>query len=289
MQEKEMISFIQKAMPSIQIKDLESSNRGWDNHVFIVNHSFVFRFPKRKEVLEQIATEKRLLDMLQSTKPFLRVPSYQFHYQNGTAICTSHELIDGKTLNQIEPNMNIEKTAKLLGDFLSNLHQFPEEQARRIGLTEKHGLSYWKNLYDSVKKSVYPHLSENEIQEVSMIFERFINHRLHKEIKKTVIHGDLTLANMIYNDHVQTFTGIIDFTDAQFSDPAFDFAGFYWDFGPEFTKKVLKYYSGHEDTDQMFVRISQFYGLQPIFHEWLYMIEQNQPFNPEPGLAKLRK
>lgn len=86
---------------------------------------------------------------------------------------------------------------------------------------------------------------------------------------KVVIHGDLTSANILYHPSKKEISGIIDFTDTQIGDPAFDFAGLYWDFGDQFTKEALASYQTKFNKDEMYRRVTSFYGLQPIFHKWL--------------------
>lgn len=99
--------------------------------------------------------------------------------------------------------------------------------------------------------------------------------------KKVIIHGDLTASNIIYSEKKKRVNRIIDFTDAQIGDPAFNFAGLYWSFGPpNFTKDVLlSCYKTLESLDSIFNIVSKFYGLQPVFHELLYAIRNNQKVN----------
>ena len=54
---------------------------------------------------------------------------------------------------------------------------------------------------------------------------------------------NLNTKNIIYSDDTITLAWIIDFADACIFDPAVDFAKLLQHYGPNFTKKVLKYYS----------------------------------------------
>ncbi|WP_375137316.1 phosphotransferase [Cytobacillus oceanisediminis] len=103
--------------------------------------------------------------------------------------------------------------------------------------------------------------------------------------KKVIIHGDLTTANILFNQEKGLVNGIIDFTDAQIGDPAFDFAGLYWSFGPDFTKDVLSYYKA-EDKESIFKRVQSFYGLQPIFHNLIFAVKENLDVNWETAFER---
>ncbi len=62
----------------------------------------------------------------------------------------------------------------------------------------------------------------------------------------------------------KSISGVIDFGDAQIGDPAFDFAGLYYDFGDEFTTSVYEQYStliSHHDP-LLIHRITTFLSIQ---------------------------
>lgn len=96
----------------------------------------------------------------------------------------------------------------------------------------------------------------------------------------------MTTSNIIYSKDKGCVNGIIDFTDAQIGDPAFDFAGVYWTFGLDFTKDVLHWYNGYETSESLLKRVKTFYGLQPVFHELLYAIENNQEIKWKSALER---
>ncbi|WP_433957127.1 aminoglycoside phosphotransferase family protein [Cytobacillus horneckiae] len=286
MNEQELILLLQEQIPDLKIESIAANQKGWDNDIFIVNDAHVFRLPKKPELTKTIEIEKRLLELLHAKNPKMLIPAYEFLYnEKGERIGTSHRYIHGNNLTWIDSSMDLKASAQLLGDFLTKLHQIEVGEARAFGLKEIHNEQYWNNLYQTLEKCVFPFLSKKEQHLVSFIFEHA---DIHTE-NKTVIHGDLTAANMIYNDESKKITGIIDFTDAQISDPAFDFAGIYWDFGAAFTMEVLKNYCGTAPTELILKRVGQFYGLQPVFHEWIYTVKKGKHLDPSDGLMKISK
>ncbi|SEQ91380.1 aminoglycoside 2''-phosphotransferase [Virgibacillus subterraneus] len=265
--EQEMIYFISKALPKLKIHGYRRNTHGWDNDIIIVNENTVFRFPKNDKVADRVMSEALLLKKLNRHKPFVTIPDYTLLYdENNKLRCVYYEYIEGQPLEQQQIN---DRNAMLLGDFLTKLHRMNHPK-----LSTLHTYDYWNDLFTSVRENVYPELSEFQQQTITCVFTRFLDTLPTLSYPTTVIHGDLSTSNIIWNEG--EVTGIIDFTDAQIGDPAFDFAGFYWEFGPEFTKKVLSYYEGIESKESIFERVESFYGLQPVFHELLHSIHNDE-------------
>ena len=85
--------------------------------------------------------------------------------------------------------------------------------------------------------------------------------------QNTIIHADFTHHHILFNKHNKSISGVIDFGDAQIGDPAFDFAGLYYDFGDEFTTSVYEQYStliSHHDP-LLIHRITTFYQYSPYY------------------------
>lgn len=278
--EQEMIYFISKALPKLKIHRYESNTHGWDNDIIIVNEDTVFRFPRNDEVADRVMSEALLLKKLNRHKPFVTIPDYALLYdENNKLRCVYYEYIEGHPLKQ---NLITEENAMLLGNFLTKLHRMNHSK-----LTTLHTQDYWHDLFTSVRKNVYPKLNEFQQQTITSVFTRFLDTFPTLSYSTTVIHGDLSTSNIICNEG--EVTGIIDFTDAQIGDPAFDFAGFYWEFGPEFTKKVLSYYEGVESKESIFERVESFYGLQPVFHELLHTIHNDETAEWDRALSRFLK
>ncbi|MGH9203338.1 MAG: phosphotransferase family protein, partial [Vicinamibacterales bacterium] len=56
---------------------------GCDSAAFVVNDTWIFRFPKRRDVEQQLLIEIRVLSWLEERSP-LRVPAFRFHGQPST-------------------------------------------------------------------------------------------------------------------------------------------------------------------------------------------------------------
>ncbi|WP_404451522.1 aminoglycoside phosphotransferase family protein [Virgibacillus necropolis] len=270
-------------MPNLQIDHIKTNNSGWDNDIIVINQKIVFRFPKTTEIANKVIKEVTLLESILKQHPIVNVPKYGSLYdENKYLKCVYYRYIEGVSLSKFKLIPNRTENAKLLGEFLTKLHSLENPPK----LITDHTFEFWNKLYESVKKEVYPFLNEDQQEEVTETFGEFLSDFSTLTYPKTVIHGDLSSSNIIFDEKSKNINGIIDFTDAQIGDPAFDFAGFYWDYGPEFTKEVLSYYTGTESSEALYKRVEQFYGLQPVFHELLNAVQVGNYVNWKTALSK---
>ncbi|MGK7377518.1 phosphotransferase family protein [Planococcus sp. 1R117A] len=283
MELEKKIIFIKQAMPEMEICKIEEKKTGWDNEIVFINDKKVFRFPKNKEVAKKAEMEARLLgDLLKQKELPLSIPDVTLLYGDDKQIvCGCYDLIEGDMCSKFKKAGMIEN-AKLLGEFLTQLHslEIPDY------MEKKHTTAYWKTFYRDVQKEIFPCIEQEAQYEIQDTFERFLFQQDPLAISSTVIHGDLTASNIVFKSAENRITGIIDFTDAQIGDPAFDFAGIYWDFGPSFTQQVLENYRGTEKIEAIFKRVQAFYGLQPVFHELLYAMRNQQDIDCRDALKK---
>ncbi len=279
MKSDQMIRIAKEASPDLEIKKVETKSNGWDNDILMVNKEIVFRFPKSKEIAAKVMGEATLIRELLLRKTKLQIPDYEFLYENGAFAGVKYDYLPGEPLSETEHTFPMSSTnAALMGDFLTKLHGIDVSRFKGKTIKPIHTQKYWQDLYTSVETTLFPHLNQTQKNEVELFFEHFFNHPMFSDTYDTVIHGDLTTANILFRHEKGLISGIIDFTDAQLGDPAFDFAGLYWSFGPAFTKEVLSHYM-MGDPDSIFNRVETFYGLQPIFHELLYTVKENHPVN----------
>lgn len=281
--EDEMLRFLNENIPDVEVNEIETNTNGWDNDIIIVNKKIVFRFPKSEILLSKVWNEGKLLNLLKSKEPILCIPDYEYVYSGSELKGVKYPFLEGKSLGEYEIN-NLSanpSNAKLIGDFLTKLHNIDVSNINEttFHLDTIHTVKYWGTLYQSVKRDIFPFLTDQRKDEINEVFTNFMDCFPSLSYKKSIIHGDLTASNIIYSRMKNRVNGVIDFTDAQIGDPAFDFAGLYWAFGPEFTKEVLSWYRSPESSNSLFDRVKSFYGLQPVFHELLYSIKNNQQIN----------
>ncbi|MCA1035884.1 aminoglycoside phosphotransferase family protein [Bacillus infantis] len=285
---EEYLEFISDEYPDLKIKKFQANEKGWDNDIVIINESLVFRFPKSEDVILKVEAEGKLLHLLKKKHPILQLPDYEYLYQNQMLRCVRYDYLEGRMLGDISMDSfkNNQENARLLGDFLTKLHSIDPAEADTMNLKTLHTLEYWEALHSSVREEILPYLKDREKDLINRIFRDFLEEFPGYSIKKSIIHGDLTASNIIYSEKKGRISAVIDFTDAQLGDPAFDFAGIYWAYGENFTKEVLSWYQTDESADALFKRVQSFYGLQPIFHDLLYDVRNGKKPDWKAGLGK---
>lgn len=276
------LEFIRQKMPETPIREIQAITNGWDNDLYLVNGHLAFRFPKTEEVAKKVEKEMELLIQIKEQMELvLKVPEYTPHYgSNGELQCVSYKFLQGTTFKGLKEEQT-DENARLLGTFLSQLHSV---QPKESFIAEKNR-QYWESFYGELQEKVLPQLPKTDRKAVEEVFGAFLV-GFKEEKSRTIIHGDLTLSNIVSNQG--KITGIIDFTDAHVGDAALDFAGLYWDCGPEFTKRALAYYEGREK-QKLFEKVQNFYGLQPVFHELLYAVRNGEELDKNHALQKFHQ
>ncbi|WP_257141141.1 aminoglycoside phosphotransferase family protein [Bacillus sp. AFS015802] len=276
-----MLQIVNETIPKDQIHSVENNSMGWDNDILIINEEMVFRFPKTRKIASKVVDEVVLLKQLAAKKPLLEFPQYEPIHMDGELAGVKYPYLKGKPLGESSPSAA--QSAELLGDFLTKLHSIRKSDLPN--LQTNHTEEYWNELFLSVQTFVFPHLIPQHRTKVQDFFEEYLIDYEKESINLGVIHGDLTTANILYKPEAGVVSGIIDFTDAQWGDPAFDFAGLYWSYGPCVTKEVLSHYR-EEGKEAIFKRVQDFYGLQPIFHQLVYAVKESRHVNWEQTLDR---
>ena len=281
-----LIELVKKVYPEIKINQVKTKTNGWDNDILILNNEVVFRFPKSKEVASKVKDEVVLVSQLALKNPLLQFPRYEPVYLNGEFKGVKYDYLEGESLSEVQINHSLPlQNAELIGDFLTKLHSIDLSTLKETKIEPSHTKEYWENLYNLVETSVFPNLKRSQKAEITNLFRDFFCDSMFSADNKVLIHGDLTTSNILFQKEKGLVSGIIDFTDAQIGDPAFDFAGLYWSFGPDFTTEVLSHYQA-ADKESIFDRVQSFYGLQPVFHNLLYAIKENQHVDWETALDR---
>jgi len=213
---------------------------GDDFLVFEINSEWMFRFPRND--ISQAALEKeiRFLSKFKPLSP-LPIPYYQY-LENGFA---GYAKIRGRQFSEklfqgLSKNIH-EKVAEQLGRFLSALHNFPLDEATKLGLTQGWDGTHRKNGATFLEK-VAPLLSPSVRSKATRCLEDL----LASEFTGNVIHGDFYLPDHVFFDESQL--GVIDFADVTIYDPAHDLQCVLEIGGEDFFEAVMKHYDGEKDT-----------------------------------------
>lgn len=233
----------------ISIPKVSLLGEGFDNTVYLINDSLVFRFPRRKVAIELIELELRLLPALVGLLPiaipkplFIGTPSPAYN-----ALFYGHEILAGHSGCQVE--LSLEQFSHLahdLGVFLKTLHNL-DWQALSLDAA---ALS---PMFDRVEREQMLIWLEERFQAVKEVFnlgqfEEVIQHIIsdsasYKPRLKPVVlvHGDLYHRHLLFNKKGR-LAGVIDWGDSCLSDRVVDLAIVYQFLHPDVRSRFFLAY-----------------------------------------------
>ncbi|HDR8170891.1 TPA: aminoglycoside phosphotransferase family protein [Bacillus thuringiensis] len=289
--------YIKEALPRLSIYSYKQNEEGWDNVAVIVNDELLFRFPRKQEYAIRIPLKKELCTLLSCSLHKIEVPKYHLFYKKDTdtiPLCSYYTLIHGEPLKaEIVAKLD-EKERKIiitqLATFLAALHSIPLKRVKTLRFPIEKTLTYWKELQTKLNQYVTNSLTSSQKLSLNRLFENFFTCIDTSTFQNTLIHADFTHHHILFDNQNKTISGIIDFGDAQIGDPAFDFAGLYYDFGCEFTTSVYEQYStliSHHDP-LLIHRITTFYQYSPLLHNIIYNFETKNELEFIAGTKQLK-
>ncbi len=241
---------IASEFPDLKYNSAKLVTHGWDNNIIILDDAFVFRFPRNDEYVNKFKTEVKLIKYLQD-KVSIAIPNYKYLSKDNSF--GGYPLIAGDVLKpellESQPDNVKEKIAVDLADFLTKIHQTPKGVIDEMSTPNgAWNYDHVKKLYAEIKETLYPILSEDEINWLDVQFQNYFS--LKGEVKMSLIHSDLNNGNILFNVKACRLSGILDFADAEYNDSALDFSPLL-DYGEDFMRSVINHYKGFKDEDLM--------------------------------------
>lgn len=249
------------------IHSLKTINDGWDNQVLEINNDIIFRFTRREETRKQHIKELDLLPIL-NKRLTLKVPNPIYSRIDGKPPhYMAYKRILGEPLTrQAAKNLNPDYLIKTLSIFLSELQDTPISLFCQIPVyTSKEWRNQYRELLRQVMEKIAPILETSTVETITDFFDNPLNAPDFYDYLPTLIHRDLTSEHILYSG--DRITGVIDWGDACFGDPAFDLTGFIMDYDSKLVEKLI-------DTLEVpahCIDRAQFYARISVFHEALYM------------------
>lgn len=211
------------------IESIRCIGQGWDNKVFLLNDSWIFRFPHRQIAAELIEQENRVLSCLQDSIT-LAIPNPDYQGKPDTLFPYSfhgYKMLKGNSGCHTPLSMNERKASiKPLALFLKELHSFNEKRAIEIGAKAQvfdrtNKTTVLTNLKERVGK-----ISDRKILQINKDCFEYELQKIEKiqlpNTGKVLVHGDLYSRHLLFNQG--KLTGIIDWGDLGINNPAVDLA-----------------------------------------------------------------
>lgn len=215
------LRLIQTQFPELNAKSLRFFGSGWDNTAYLVDETYVFRFPRREIAVSLIETESHILPKIAKKLP-LPIPFPEW-IGKPTEIFSwpfsGYRLLPGETACQANlSDAERSALAEPLARFLKALHSLPPDSALAGDLIGR--LSIPRLLKELEKQLA--ELAFLGMIEQSLYAPLFAQARhLLPAAETHVVHGDFYVRHLLINEKRQ-LCGVIDWGDMHLGDPAVD-------------------------------------------------------------------
>ena len=269
----EPIDVLRARHPELDFRDVRTIESGWDSLVLEVD-GYIFRFPRRPEVVEWVEREIALLPELAPTLP-VAVPLFEYLGDDVTYV--GYRKLDGAPAT----SGLRESTGIDLGRFLVALHAFPVERARALGVPF-FDIGAWREWLEGfcadLRARVLPLLEPGERLRAETLFSQVAGF----DFVPSLVHADLGPGHVLCRDG--RVVGVIDWSDARIGDPALDLS---WCLNgtPEVVSAAV---AGAYGADHGTRERSCFYHRLGPWHEVVYGIDTGQDGFVASGLEGVR-
>lgn len=251
------LSQIRTVLPKDDFENVEQAE-GQYHDVVVINHEWIFRFPRHRQGVERLAAEGRLLIALRGRLPlpipdptYLRfeppVPGLAFMgYQRLAGEPFTREALETVTDEWVRDDL-----ASQLARFLRSLHAippvelFPSNSNGAPQLQIADGREDWAAMYSAVREKLFPAMRPDAQKQVGEHFEAYLDDpRLHR-FDARLRHGDFGGSNILWDPAKGAITGVLDFSFCGLGDPAVDLAAIATQ-GVDFLSRIAPRYETDE-------------------------------------------
>ena len=234
---------IQKEFPGFTISSIKKTGEGDNSKAFIINENYIFRFPKREEVKQQI---KREIAILPKIKSLLNLQIPQFEFVSPEINFVGYKIIPGTPLTfKIYNSLNKKQQTSIqqsLANFLSQLHHIDSSIFADCHLETMDIKEEYSDNFKKAQKFIYPLISKSKQKIISQLFTEYLNNPENFNYAPALIHNDFSKDHILFDTVNKEITGIIDFGDIALGDPDYDLMYLLDEFGDNFLKGILKIY-----------------------------------------------
>jgi aminoglycoside phosphotransferase (APT) family kinase protein len=250
----QVATIVRLQFPELAPTTVAYLGEGCDSAAFEINGQWVFRFPKRPDVEQQLVLESRILPLLGKDSP-LRLPAFCFHGRPSEAYpyhFVGYPKLPGVPAIQVDASaIPLESWAPTMGRFLSWLHRFPVGNAAQLGIPQQDvGAVLEEVRADALDDFELLH-QVTHVAPLDAWHAFFARGCLSSGSTgvPVLVHGDLAAEHILLDPARPEVTGIIDWSDIAISDRSLDLAGFFHWGGWPAMNAVLAAYEGTVEED----------------------------------------
>jgi len=263
--------------PERRFEQFRVHGGGWANLVLEANGEVMFRIPRRVQVARSVGFEVRVLGFLGDhlTVP---VPEPQrlgvLEHPRGWPFF-SYPKLPGVPLSEV-PSLGAAGRTRLrrfLGRLLSELAGLPTAPLARLGCPPGDRGAWQKRyvgLLERYERSVSARISPQLDRKVRADFDGFLRIVRESMFRPVLTHLDLGPYNILWDPQEQRPSGVLDWEDVRFGDPAFDLTGLKI-LGAEYLRSLAR--SRKAPGDATFAGRLDFYRRVVPVHELLHAVE----------------
>jgi aminoglycoside phosphotransferase (APT) family kinase protein len=273
-----VVDVLRAHVPGLRAERIVTIDSGWDSVVYEVD-GWIFRFPRRAEVVDRLRVEAALLPELAAVLP-VAVPVFEVSVFDAVSF-VGYRKLPGEPLRH---EVDAPELGRGLGAFLAALHRFPVERARELGVRSGSPQEWFDRqqaFLEQLEERVLPLLGAAEQERARLAFADFL--RSGRSFEPALLHADLGPEHILSRG--ERVTGVIDWSDARIGDPALDFAWVLHGTGPRFADALL---SAYAPTDEALRDRAFFYHRLGPWHEVLYGLDEGRSELVASGLEGIR-
>ena len=217
---------IEGQWPHLAPVRLQLFGEGWDNRVFLVNGTMLFRFPRRKISVPLLEREREVLPNLVPLLP-LAIPKPIYLGRPGRGFpwpFFGYEALPGKTACRARLDDAARSAmAPVLGSFLAQLHR-NSHLGKSLGIGgdpfHRCDLPILTDKIETRLKELHGQWSPNRPKAIRSLLRKPLPFQPRTDV---LIHGDLYVRHLLVDER-HGLTGVIDWGDLHMGDPAVDLA-----------------------------------------------------------------
>jgi aminoglycoside phosphotransferase (APT) family kinase protein len=244
MEPADVVALIAEQFPALRPVNAKYLGEGYDSVAFDVAPHWVFRFPKRRDVEEQVLLELRVLPLLMKSAP-LPIPDYRFcglPSKRFPRHFAGYRKLPGRPAIGSDALVATESIARDLGRFLSWLHAFPVALVEPLGIPRIDGTSVIDELRDEALVG-FEALRGVAVDQPLTAWHRALDQAPGASRSAGVLlHADLAAEHVLWAPEEERLSGVIDWSEIGIGDPAIDLAATYHWGGPAFADRVFAHY-----------------------------------------------
>jgi len=272
-----------ECFPDLADEPVTLVESGLDSVVLDVAGVWIVRVPRRPNIEANMVAEAALLAEIADRLP-VPVPRPELSSSAGVRAMLYRKL-PGTGVDEHLTGADRLELAGRLGEFLGELHAFPAERVKEVGVRAYDAAAWHEGLqtfYSDARRSAFPFLAADERRRATDFIERRLEDDTNVEF--TLMHGDLEPQHILCDGG--QVTGVIDWTDARVGDPAVDLAWVVHGTDREFADAVLDRYPGGDPT--LLERARFYYRIVP-WHVLIFGVAEGREDLIASGLRGVRK